>query len=162
MSSTESSQEVIGELAGSQNQYVTDTGCGASISTAYPGKANDVKHDQYNGPYNGQYEYDEQYKYISPNFNPGTRIWYGTKPEEYHVNMVPSGMNFIPHNDTNGKMYSVDTPYNSYFVGPVTGIHNIYDGIEPFSVSVNNKTIIKVLVIAALIYVAYYLYTNRK
>ena len=153
-------EETIGNLAGSQNQYITDTGHGACVKTAYPGQNKKFKSDQFNGPYSGDYEYKESYKYISPNFNPGTRVWNNVKPEKYDPEFQPRGVSFIPRNDTNGKLYSVDVPYNSYFTQPVHGLHNMY---EPFGLSsISTKFVIQLLVIAALIYVVYYLMTNKQ
>lgn len=165
MSNTE--EHTIGNYAGSQNQYITDTGNGACIKTAYPGNANGFNKFDDNGPYSGEHEYDNSYKYISPNFNPGVRVWNGVKPEEYHPNLGNTGHSFVPN--SNGKLYSVDSPYNSYFTQPINGLHKIHEPnelhkmYEPFGFTRNNtKLIIHLLVIVALIYVVYYLVTNNK
>ena len=148
----------FGKFAGSQNKYITDTGCGASIMTAYPGNANGFN-ELPTGPYSGEHEYENSFKYISPNFNPGIRVWNSTIPEVYHPDLGTPGNSFIPRNDTREPLYSVDMPYNSYFTQPIEGLHNVY---ESFGMShKNTRLIIHLLVIIALIYIVYYLYTKR-
>lgn len=151
----EKSAETIGKLAGSQNQYVTNTGCGASVLTAFPGEGN--KKDQFEGPYGGEKEYDSVYKYVSPNINPGAHVWVSEVPQTYAPSMEPVGHSFMPPNESKTK-YIVDDPKYTYLNDNYQG----YDeAIEGFGSSSNWKLLVQILLVLALVYVLYYLWENR-
>jgi len=155
---TNNSGEEIGKLAGSQNE-VTDVDCAASIVTAYPGIANLIS-----GPYSGKDEYVNEYKYVSPPYNPGIRSWYGVKGEKAIVDFGKKVNSYIPtYYPYPEKLYSVDTPYNTYLTRPLHGGPYMGRAVlrqtEQFTMT--NKFFIHLIIILAIIYIIYHYYHNK-
>jgi hypothetical protein len=110
------------------HNYIYSDDNTANAIPSFPISAKPHAHKEYsglNGPYSGLHEYENSFKYIPSNFNPGIRKWENIPHEKHIVDGINyPGESYVPINTPAEKKFLekdkdiVDVPIDDYILPP--------------------------------------------